>query len=519
VSGRVILVGAGPGDPGLLTLRGAEALRAADAVLYDELADDALLALAPPEAERINVGKRGHDAPTRGQGDVNALLVKLAREGKTVVRLKGGDPFVFGRGGEEASACVAAGIPFEVVPGVTSAFAALGHAGIPVTDRRHSASFAVVTGHKDPTKVSAETRWEALATAVDTLVILMGMRNLPTLVARLLAAGRAADTPAAAVMWGTTSRQRTVVAPLSELAKRVEEAGLGAPAVVVVGDVVRLRDELSWFEGLPLFGRRVLVTRPEGQTLSMTSAIRALGGEAVEIPTVRIAPPESTEELDAALGRIDDYDVLLLASSNAVRAVAARAGALGVSLDRPGLRVGCVGPRTAEAAARLRIPVDVVPARADGEGLAEAAVAAFEPRGRRFLLPRSEIGRDALPDAIRAAGGTLDAVVAYRTVGADAGGERLARELESGRLDALTFTSPSTVRHFLAMLGPSAREAAARCVVAALGTTTAAALREAGLPPQVVPERPDASALAAALASHFASQGSGGPAVEPKEAP
>jgi len=516
--GRVVLVGAGPGDPGLLTLRGAEALRAADAVLYDELADEALLGFVPPEAVRINVGKRGHDAPTRSQDDVNALLVKLAREGKTVVRLKGGDPFIFGRGGEEASACVAAGVPFEVVPGVTSALAALGHAGIPVTDRRHAASFAVVTGHKDPTRVSAETRWEALATAVDTLVILMGMGNLPELVSRMLAAGRAADTPAAAVMWATTSRQRTVVAPLAELPERVAEAGLGAPAVVVVGDVVRLRDELAWFEGLPLFGRRVLVTRPEGQTLALSAAIRALGGEAVEIPTVRIAPPESSADLDAALERIDEYDVLLLASSNGARAVAARAGALGMSLDRAGLRVGCVGPRTAEAAERLGIPAHIVPARADGEGLAEAVVTALEPRGRRFLLPRSEIGRDLLPDAIRAAGGEVDTVVAYRTVGADTGREHLAAELESGRLDALTFTSPSTVEHFLAMLGPSARAAVARCVVAALGATTAAALRERGLAPQVVPERPDVSALASALASHFASQGPGERADEPKEA-
>jgi len=511
--GRVVLVGAGPGDPGLLTLRGAEALRRADVVLYDQLVDDAVLGHASPDAELINVGKRGHDAPTRSQDDINALLVRFAHDGKVVVRLKGGDPFVFGRGGEEASACVAAGVTFEVVPGVTSALSALSHAGIPVTDRRYSASFAVVTGHNDPTQVTAATRWEALATAVDTLVILMGMRNLPRLVERILSAGRSPDTPAAAVMWGTTARQETVVAPLADLPKRVEEAGLGAPAVVVVGDVVRLRDELAWFERLPLFGRRVLVTRPEAQAFELSSVIRAFGGDAIELPTVRIEPLEDASALDEALQRIDVYDVLLLASANAARALAARSTELGIPLDRPGLRVGCVGARTAEAAGELGIPVHLVPPRADGEGLAEAVAQWLEPAGLRFLLPRSEVGRDALPDAITAAGGEVETVTAYRTVGAEAGAERLNEELEAGRLDALTFTSPSTVRHFLAMLRPAAREAARRCVVAAIGATTAEALREAGLPARVVPERPEAAALVAALASHF-----GGSGAEPKEA-
>jgi uroporphyrinogen III methyltransferase/synthase len=516
----VILVGAGPGDPGLLTLRGAEALREADVVLHDELVDRSILSLVRPGARCINVGKRGHDAPTRGQDEVNALLIELAREGRTVVRLKGGDPYVFGRGGEEASHCAAAGVPFEVVPGVSSALAVPAAAGIPVTDRRHSASFAVVTGHKDPTEVAAATRWEALATAADTLVILMGMRNLPSLVGRLLAAGRAPDTPAAAVQWGTTGRQRTVVSPLSDLPKRVEEAGLGTPSVVVMGEVVGLRDELSWFERLPLFGRRVLVTRPRADAAGLSAALRALGAEPVEIPTVRIAPAEDPAPLDAALDRLDDYDVLLLASARAVEALAERARARGVSLDRPSLRVACVGPRTARAARRHGLPVHLVPERADGEGLAGALARDLEPRGRRFLLPRSEIGRDALPDALVAAGGAVDAVVAYRTLPEEAGRDDLNERLEAGALDALTFTSPSTVRNFLAMLRPAAREAAGRCVVAAIGETTAAALREVGLPPRVVPDRPEADALAAALASWFAAdpRRSGGADGAPKEA-
>jgi uroporphyrinogen III methyltransferase/synthase len=500
----VILVGAGPGDPGLLTLRGAEVLRAADVVLHDELVDPAVLDLAPPGAERINVGKRGHDAPTRSQHEINALMVKLARRGRTVVRLKGGDPYVFGRGGEEASHCAAAGVAFEVVPGVSSATGVLAHAGIPVTDRRHAASFAVVTGHRDPTEVTAATRWDALATAVDTLVILMGMRTLPSLVARLLAAGRAPDTPAAAVQWGTTPRQRTVVAPLSELVERVEQAGLGTPSVVVVGEVVRLREELAWFERLPLFGRRVLVTRPSGQSAELAAAIRALGGQPVEIPTIRIEPAGDLRPLDAALDGLERYDVLLFASANAVAALAERARARGIALGGRGLRVACVGARTAEAAAREGLGVELVPERSDGEGLAAALVASLPPAGLRFLLPRSEIGRDALPDALRAAGAQVDAVAAYRTVAAGEGGDELCRRLEAGELHALTFTSPSTVASFLAMLRPAAREAAGRCLVAAVGETTAAALREAGLPAQVVARSPDARALAEALAAHVA---------------
>ena len=252
--GRVILVGAGPGDPDLITVRGAAALGAADVILYDELASSDLLALARDDAELINVGKRGHDAPTRSQEDTNALLIDRARAGKTVVRLKGGDPFVFGRGGEEASECLAAGIAYEVVPGVSSAIAALAYAGIPVTDRRHSASFAVVTGHKDPSKVAQQTRWQALGSAVDTVIILMGMRNLRELLGELIAGGTAADTPAAAVMHGTRPDQKVVVSTVTDLPAAVEEAGLGAPSVVAVGRVVELREQLSWWETQPLFG-------------------------------------------------------------------------------------------------------------------------------------------------------------------------------------------------------------------------------------------------------------------------
>ena len=507
--GRVILVGAGPGHPELLTLRGAAALGAADVVVYDALAAPELLDLAPPAAERINVGKRGHDAPTRPQAEIEALLVERARAGKTVVRLKGGDPFVFGRGGEEASACAAAGIPFEVVPGVSAAIGVPAFAGIPVTDRRHSASFAVVTGHKDPRETATQVRWGDLARAVDTLVILMGMRTLEGVVAELLTHGSDPATPAAAISEGTLPGQRVVEAPLAELPARVREAGIGPPGTVVVGQVVRLRRELAWWERLPLFGRRVLVTRSEDQAGELVRRLRAAGAEALVVPLICARPLADPAGLDAALSRLASYDALLFTSANAVRFFAERAAARGVALAGP--RVFCVGPATAERAREAGLAVDLVPAgRYDAEGLLAALRRALPLAGRRFLLPRAEAAREVLPEGLRAAGASVDAVPIYRTEAAPFDAAALRARLAAGEIDALSFTSPSTVRHFLAALDEPARAAAARCAVVAIGAVTAEALRRAGLAPSVVAERPGAEALVEALASYFAGDATGG---------
>lgn len=503
--GRVILVGAGPGAPDLITLRGAAALREADAVVYDALASEDLLVLAPPGAERFNVGKRGHEPPTVPQPETTALLLRLASEGKTVVRLKGGDPYVFGRGGEEATACVEAGIPFEVVPGVSSIFGALAYAGIPITDRRYGASFAVVTGHKDPTKVAQETRWDRLAVAADTLLVMMGMSNLDVIVGKLLEAGRAPSTPAAAVMNGTLPSQRVVEAPLGELVARVREAGLRSPAVVAIGDVVRLRKALAWYEKRPLFGRRVLVTRSEAQALEMVAALADAGAEAVVMPMIRLVPPDDYTALDAALERIGGYDALLLTSANAARFFGARAEARGVPLAGIGASVVCVGPKTAEAALAVGLPVHRVPeSRFDAEGILDEVVRAVPPSGRRFLLPRSEAARDVLPDGLRREGAVVDAVTVYRNVPAHTDAGALRGALEAGELHVLTFTSPSTVRRFVELLDAPSREAAARCTIAAIGPITAAALRRAGLAPHVTPVQATARELVAALAEHVA---------------
>ena len=520
--GRVVLVGAGPGDPDLITLRGIEALRSADVVLYDELATTELIDYAPASAECINVGKRGHDAPTRSQEDINRLLVERARTGQRVVRLKGGDPFVFGRGAEEASACVEAGIPYEVVPGVTSAIAALAYAGIPVTDRRHSASFAVITGHKDPKVDSETTRLGRLGESVDTLVILMGMRNLSELVGKILEGGRDPATPAAAVRLGTTGDQQTVVATLAELPERVRESGAGAPAAVVIGDVVKLRETLGWWERMPLFGMRVLVTRTPEQAAPMASALRAAGARPVLAPMIRLLPAEDTAPLDRALGELEGYDAIVFTSANALRFTLQRAIEIGAdaALRSGSIRIVCGGAQTARAAVEAGLPVHFVPATGkrsgvrgsgDAEELLAQLSAHLELPGRRFLLPRSEIGRELLEKGLARRDAEVDAVVAYRNV---APSEDRAAELrgwlERGELDVLSFASPSAVRHLLEVVGNSGREAIKRCMLAAVGPTTARVLEAEGFSVDVVPDWPDGRELVAALARHVQSGAGGG---------
>ncbi|MBW2694890.1 MAG: uroporphyrinogen-III C-methyltransferase [Deltaproteobacteria bacterium] len=503
--GRVILVGAGPGDPDLITVRGAQALGRADIVLYDELATEELLALVPDQAVCINVGKRGHDLPTRSQDDINRLAVEHAGAGRTVVRLKGGDPFVFGRGGEEASACVEAGIAYEVVPGVSSATAALAYAGIPITDRRFSASFAVVTGHKDPSKVAEATRWRELGSAVDTLVILMGMRNLEKLLARLMEGGKPPNTPAAAIMHGTLPEQRVVVSTLAELPQAALEQGFGSPSVVVVGDVVRLRETLSWWEDAPLFGMRALVTRASHQSAELASALRAAGAVPVLRPLIDLVAcddPALVAEVDRALFRLDDCDDVLFASSNAVRFFVEHARRAGVDLAGLRARVLCIGAKTAQTAldAGLEAHFVLTGGRGDAEWMLAEIVRSLSPEGRRVLVPRSDIGRDVLPQGLRAAGSHVDAVTFYCNVRPGIDTDALRADLASAALPILTFTSPSAVAHFAELLDAPARAAAERSIIAAIGITTARALQKVGLSADVVPERPDVREMVRLLA-------------------
>ncbi len=510
-AGRVVLVGAGPGDPGLLTVRGAEVLRSADAVVHDALVPAEMLALAPERAERFDVGKRGHDEGSVPQQEINALLVRLAREGKAVVRLKGGDPFVFGRGGEEASACVEAGVAFEVVPGVTAAVAAPACAGIPITDRRFAASFTVVTGHRDPGEPAMRLRWGELARSGDTLVILMGMTNLGAIAGRLIEAGRDAATPCAAIEWGGTPRQRVVEAPLAGIAEAVTTAALGTPTTIVVGDVVRLRTSLAWFERRPLFGRRVLVTRSEEQAGELVQALASAGARAVVLPMIRIAPLPADPALREVAADLAKFDLVVFTSANAVRHFVRALAEAGASAGALRARVVCVGPATARAAAEVGLAGVTMPGRRfDAEGVLDLLRETTTLAGLRVLLPRAASAREVLPQGLREAGAEVTAVAVYRTAAATLDLVDLRRRLLQREFDALTFTSPSTVRHFFEALDEAAREATRNSVVAAIGAVTAGALRAAGRPADVVAEQASARSLVLALERRMAAGEGGG---------
>ncbi len=468
--GKVYLVGAGPGDPGLITLRALEVLRQAQVVVYDRLANPRLLDEAPPEAERIDVGK-GPGRHRATQEEIHRILIDRAREGKRVVRLKGGDPFVFGRGGEEARALRAAGIPYEVVPGVTSAVAAPAYAGIPVTHRGLTSAFAVVTGHEDPTKEGSDLDWEALA-RVGTLVILMGVGRLPALVERLKAAGMDPRTPAAVVERGTTPRQRTVVATLETLVERVQAAGIRPPAVTVVGPTAALARELAWLpEARPLLGRRIVVTRSRAQASALRAGLEALGAEVIEVPTIRIEPPADPAPVDDALRDLSRWDWVVFTSVNGVEQVWARLEALGLDARAfAPVRIAAVGAATAAALADRGLRADAVPASYRTEALPDAL---GEAAGRRILLLRADIAPPTLARALVERGAQVTSIVAYRTV-QEAIDPAVRAAVEEA--DALTFTSASTVRNFFAAL-PVPRRARIFCI----GPVTAAEARAHGL--------------------------------------
>ncbi|MDZ4828116.1 MAG: uroporphyrinogen-III C-methyltransferase [Actinomycetota bacterium] len=458
----IYLVGAGPGDPGLLTRRGEELLRQADVVVFDRLASSALLDLAPESAERIDVGKEPGRAAMH-QDEINAVLVARGREGKEVVRLKGGDPFVFGRGGEEAEACIAAGLAFEVVPGITSAIAAAAYAGIPVTHRGVSTSFTVVTGHEDPAKGTIDTDWDALAKAGGTLVILMGAGHIADIATALVAGGRAADTPVAAVRWGTRPEQRTIRTTLA----KVSGAGVESPSAIIVGAVAAL--DFAWFEQRPLFGRRIVVTRAREQASGLRTQLEALGAEVVELPAIVLEP------IEFAVPDLGGFEWIVFTSANGVTAFFG-------ALDRSGrdaralhpVRVAAIGPGTADALATRGVRADLVPERFVAESLLDAFPAPARA-GAGVLLPRAEVARNVLPEGLREAGYEVDVLAVYRTVAAapDPG------ELERARTaDAVTFTSSSTVTNFCDLVGDLS---GAQPLVVSIGPVTSTTARARGL--------------------------------------
>ncbi len=476
--GIVYLIGAGPGDPGLLTIKGRECLRRAEVVIYDYLANPALLAEAP-QAEHLYVGKRKglHHVP---QEEITRLLLDRAAAGKVVARLKGGDPFVFGRGGEEALALSEAGIPFEVVPGVTAAVAAAAYAGIPLTHRDFTTTLGFVTGHEDPAKKLSSLDWEKLATAVGTLVFYMGMANLENICEQLIAHGRPAETPVAVVRWATTPRQQTLTGTLADIVEKVGATGFKPPAVIFVGGVVGLREKLRWFDNRPLFGKRILVTRTAEQAGAFSRLLEAEGAQAIACPTIRIVPPESWAPLDQALENLEGTDFLILTSANAVDFFFGRLAEIGRDARAlQGVQVVAVGPKTAAAIEARGIRPDLVARETQAEGvvslLREQGV-----QGARVLYPRAEISRELIPRELAAAGADVADPVAYRTLRPE-GGEEIRRLLETGEVDGVTFTSSSTVENFLALVGPDGPALLERVAVVSIGPLTTQTALKHGL--------------------------------------
>jgi uroporphyrinogen III methyltransferase/synthase len=497
------LVGAGPGDPGLFTLRGRELLERAEVVIYDYLANEELLKLAPPEAEKIYVGKKGgdHTVPQKG---INEILVEKGRD-HMVVRLKGGDPFVFGRGGEEAQELVAHGIPFEVVPGVTAAVAVPAYAGIPLSHRDYTASMAFVTGHEREDKDDSKIEWEKLATAVGTLVFFMGVKNLPEICRNLVAHGRSPRTPAAVIRWGTTPEQRTVVGTLENIAERVRAAQLKPPAITIVGEVVQLREELNWFEARPLFGRRIVITRAREQASDFKALLADLGAQCIEFPTIEIAPPPTWEPLDSALGRLSSYDWTVFTSVNGVRCFMERLKAAGLDVrDLKGVKLAAIGPATAEALEKHGLRPDLVPGEYKAEAVLEG-LSGENLKGKRFLLPRAMVARDVLPGTLREWGVEVDVVPAYQTILPSARSAEILDSLRAGAIDCVTFTSSSTVSNFFSLFErDEILSQLGNVAIASIGPITSETAGECGLKIDIQPDQYTIKALAQAICDYFA---------------
>lgn len=504
--GKVYLVGAGPGDIGLLTVKGLRCLQRADVVIYDFHLNAQILNYINHDAEFIYAGKRGgHHEMT--QEEINDVMVRKAMEGKVVCRLKGGDPFVFGRGGEEAEVLSRNGIYFEVVPGVSSAIAAPAYAGIPLTHRLYSSSFAVIPGYEDATKERSSIDWAKLSTGVGTLVILMAIKNVENLIQRLIENGRSPDTPVAVIRWGTRADQTTIICTLKNLASEIREKEIKPPSVIVVGEVVKLRDSLKWYENLPLFGHRVLITREHSGGFER---LEELGAEVIEFPTIEIKPPTNYDELDRAIERIDSYNWVVFTSVNGVRYFLQRFFELDRDIrDLKGLKVCAIGSKTEAEIRRYGIKVDLVPEEYNAEGLIDAflkeaktmkGVTEDQPlKGLRILLPRAEVAREVFPEKVRNLGGSIDTPVTYRAQRPDMHGKRLKRFLKEGRIRVATFTSAATFNNFIEIMGEEAIEHLKGVKIAAIGPVTAKAIEKRGLKVDIVPEKATIEALVEAI--------------------
>lgn len=501
----VYLVGAGPGDPDLITLKAIQCLQQADVIFYDALVNTELLRYARPHCRKIYVGKRSKPNESSrhslDQAELIRRVIHESRRGGTVVRLKGGDPFLFGRGGEEGEALARAGVPFEVVPGITSAMAVPAYAGIPLTHRDYASSVLFLTGHekREAHGVLPPFDWSVLA-RVDTLCILMGVQNLPEIVASLQQAGKNPETPVAVIEWGTLPWQRTVEGTLETIAGKVKEADLRSPAVIVLGAVVTLRSKMKWFERQKLFGRRILVTRAREQSGELTRQLRAAGADVIEIPTIEFKPPKSWRPLDQSIKNLSKYEVVIFTSVNAVQSFVTRLLHHKKDLrSLAGRQIVAIGPATAQSLRENGIVVDAMPENYQSEGL----VKLFRKnsiRGKKVLLPRAQKGRELLPTVLKKLGARVDVVAAYQTVVPQEGARSLRELLRKKKVDLITFASSSTVENFLKMVGrPAVGRVLKKIQIACIGPVTAKTARRLGLKVTIQPKKATIPELAKAI--------------------
>lgn len=501
-NGKVYLVGAGPGDPGLITVKALEVLRRADVVIYDYLANSRLLGEAPIKADKIYVGKRG-GLHSMSQEDINALLIDKARGGQSVVRLKGGDPLVFGRGGEEALALREADIDFEIIPGVTSGVAALTYAGIPPTHRGLATAVTFITGHEDPTKSNSQLNWQAIASLHGTLVFYMGMNNLPEIVARLRENGRSPDTPAAVIRYGTMPSQQSVTGTLATIEARVKATGFKPPALIVVGEVVELRDQLNWFENKPLFGKRIVVTRSRAQASDLVASLERLGADVLVFPTIKIIPPVSYAPLDRAIANIDSYQWIVFTSVNGVEAFFNRLFHLGRDVRAlAGIKFCAIGPATGRQLRAFGIVADLQPAEFIGESIVES-FQRQQVAGQKVLLPRADIARANLRAGLESLGAEVEEVTAYQTIFETDLSVEIYDQVKRGDFDLITFTSSSTVKNFVAQIEQkNLPTALSKARVACIGPITRRTAEQFGLRTDIQPEQYTIPDLVDAIVAH-----------------
>jgi uroporphyrinogen III methyltransferase / synthase len=509
--GKVILVGAGPGDPGLITVRGLEAIAAADVLIYDYLANPELLAAARRDAEKIYVGKKGA-AHTLEQDKINQLLFSKASEGGLVVRLKGGDPYVFGRGAEEMSFLVERGIEVEVVPGIPAAIGASAYAGIPLTDRRYTSTLAFVTGHEDPAKPESSVDWAHVANGMGTIVFYMGIKNLPEITRKLIENGLPETTAVSVVEWATMPNQRVITGTLATISGAVEKAGVKPPALTIVGGVNELRGNLNWFEKRPLFGKTIVVTRSRMQASALVKRLRELGAATIEMPTIEFAPPADTDELDSAVRRVAEYDWVIFTSVNGVDFFMARLRAAGGDARAlAGVKIASIGPATTLHLLSSGINPDYQPEKYVAEYIFDGLKKMGAVEEKKFLLPRADIAREALPRLLREAGAAVDEVAAYRTIPGSFDPNALRKRIEDGGIDAVTFTSSSTAQYFFERIGGefiiNNKEKFAGI---SIGPVTSGTMRELGLPPAAESGVHTIPGLVDTILDYFGRKGSGG---------